>query len=79
MISLSCQGLVQNKVADDVPEGGLGDLLQRQVEVGDLVLGGPRIHDLVVDHGRDLHPHVVVGDDRLRLEGDDLFSEVRLG
>src|SRR5215204_2710938 len=73
------QGLVQDEVADHVAQGGLGDLLQRQVEVGDLVLGGPRVDNLVVDDGRDLHPDVVVGDDRLRLEGHDLFPQVRFG
>jgi hypothetical protein len=49
------------------------------VEVGDLVLGGPRVDDLVVDNGRDLHSDVVAGDDGLRLEGNDLFPQVRLG
>src|SRR5215210_1137883 len=51
----------------------------RQVEVGDLVLGGAGVNDLVVDDGRDLHADVVVGYDRLRLEGDDLLPQVRLG
>ena len=55
------------------------ELLQRLLEVRNLVLCGPRVHDLIVDHGRDLHPDVVARDDRLRLEGHDLFPEVRLG
>src|SRR5918994_7721496 len=73
------QGLVEDEVADDVPQSSLGDLLQRQVEVCDLVLCGPRVDYLIVDHGRDLHPDVVARDDRLRLEGNDLFPQVRLG
>lgn len=70
------QGPLQVHAADDVAEGGDGELLDRLDVAGDFVRRGPRVRHLVVDDGVDIDDQVVLGDHRLGREGDDLFAEV---
>src|SRR5690606_34027386 len=62
--------------ADDVPQRGHGQLLDGLDVVGDLVGGRARVGDLEVEHGVDLDDQVVLGDHRLRAQGDDLLTQV---
>src|SRR5690606_23412980 len=70
------QGPFEVHAADDVAQGGDGELLDGLDVAGDLVGRGPRVGDLVVDDGVDVDDQVVLGDDRLGREGDDLFAQV---
>jgi hypothetical protein len=70
--------LLQVHGADDVAQGGDGELLDGLEVAGDLVGGGAGVGDLEVQHGVDLDDQVVLGDDRLGLEGGDLFPQVDL-
>ena len=70
------QGLLQVHPADHVAQSGGGQLLHGVDVVGDAVRGGLGVGDLEVDHGVDRDHQVVLGDDRLRREGDDLLAHV---
>src|SRR5262249_44411156 len=61
---------------DDIAQRGDRELLDGLQVAGDLVGGRPRIRNLEVQHGVDLYDEVVLGDHRLRAEGDDLLAQV---
>ncbi|ALM42496.1 RTX toxin [Streptomyces sp. FR-008] len=67
---------LQVHAADDVAEGGDGELLDGLDVAGHLVGGGPGVGHLVVDDGVDVDDQVVLGDDGLRGERHDLLAEV---
>lgn len=70
------QGPFEVHPADDVPQGGDGELLDGLDVTGDLVGRGAGVGHLVVDDGVDVHDQVVLGDHRLRRERHDLLTEV---
>ena len=70
------QGLLQRHATDDVAQGGHGELLDRGDVVRDLVGRRHRVGHLEVDDGVDRDHQVVLGDHRLRREGDDLLAHV---
>ncbi len=67
--------MVQLQLADDVPERGGGEVLNRGKGPLHAVGVQLRVGDLKIDDRVDLHGHVVFGDDRLRRKIDDLFFE----
>ena len=67
---------VEAHVADHVPQVGLGQLRDRQDEVGDVVDEPLGIGGLVVDDGIDRDGHVVLGDDLLGRDVDHLLAHV---
>ena len=73
------QRLFQVHPADHVAQRGGGQLLDGDDVVGDLVDGGPRVGDLEVHDGVDGDGQVVLGDHRLRREGDHLLAQVDAG
>ena len=73
------QRLFQIHPADHIPQRRRGQLLDRDDVVGDLVDGRPRVGHLEVDDGVDRYGQVVLGDHRLRWEGDDLLAQVDPG
>src|SRR5690606_1777269 len=64
------QGPLEVHTTDDVTQRGDGQLLDALDVVGDLVGRGLGVVHLVVDDRVDGHDQVVLGDDRLRGEGD---------
>mgnify|MGYP003693579111 CR=1 FL=1 len=62
--------------ADHVAQRGDRELLDRPDEVVDLVGGRLRLGDLEIDDGVDRDDEVVLGDHRLRREGDDLLPQI---
>ena len=70
------QGLFQVHGTDHAAQHGRGELLDRLDVVDDLVVGRPGVGDLEEQHGVDEHDQVVLGDDRLALEGHHLLAEV---
>src|ERR1035437_2758242 len=63
------QGLVQGVLADDLAQGGLGDLVDGGVDVLDSDDGFDGVDDAEVGDGGDVDADVVAGDDALRLDG----------
>src|SRR5699024_130666 len=72
------EGRVEVEVADDVPEGGRRQVLDRRNRAVNAVGEQLRIGNQVEDDGVDLHRDVVLGDDRLGREIDDVFLEGNL-
>src|SRR5690606_28528730 len=70
------QGPLEVHTTDDVTQRGDGQLLDAMDVVGDLVGRGLGVVHLVVDDRVDGHDQVVLGDDRLRGEGDHLLAQV---
>ena len=76
MSSRRGQGLLEVHATDDVAQRGHGELLDGRDVVGDLVRRRHRVGHLEVDDGVDRDHQVVLGDHRLRREGDDLLAHV---
>ncbi len=68
--------LLERHPADDVAKRRDGELLDRLDVVHDLVRRRLRIADLEVDDRVDADDEIVLGDHRLRREGDDLLAQV---
>ena len=69
------EGLVQLQVADDVAQGGGGEVLNGGHGVLHAVGVQLGVGDLEVDHGVDLHGDVVLGDDGLGREVHHLLLQ----
>ena len=76
MVSREVSVFSRSMAPIDVAQRGHGELLDRLQVVGDLIGRRPGVGDLEVQDGVDLDDQVVLGDDRLRLEGHDLFAQV---
>src|SRR5699024_11577086 len=71
--------LLQVHRADDVADGGRGELFDGLGVVGDLIGGGLGIGDREVHHRVDVDYQVVRVDHRLRLEGHHPLTQVHPG
>ena len=78
MVSRAGQGLVQLHLADDVPQGGGGQVLNGVHGLLHAVGVQLGVRDLEVDHRVDLHGDVVLGDDRLGREVRHLLLQGHL-
>src|SRR5699024_179731 len=72
------QRLLERETADHVTERRGGELLHGDDVVVDLVHGRLGVGDLEVDHRVDAQREVVLGDHRLRREGDHPLAQVHL-
>ncbi len=70
------EGLIQGHLADDIAKVGLGQLGDRQLEVGDVVEQALGIGGLEIDHGVHRRGYVVLCDDLLRRHVNHLLPHV---
>ncbi len=70
------EGFFEVQTTDDVAQGGRGQLFDGAEVVRDLVRRCPCVGHLEVDDRVDRDDEVVLGDHRLRREGDDLLAHV---
>jgi len=80
------QALIELEIADDVTQGGGGEVLDGDHGLLDAVGVELGVGDLEIDHGVDLHGNVILRDNRLGrevrhllLEGDDLRHALNEG
>ena len=72
------EGLVQLQVADDIPQGGGGQVFNGAHGMLHAVGVELGVDDLEVDDRVNLHGHVVLGNDRLGREVHHLFLQAHL-